>query len=151
MLTRRAAEVQSGAGLHGVCRCVTYGRAVPAQLVTIFWRDIPAQVNAQSGRTRQQAPLPRRFQRAIDRTARMSGITTANEYVKDWRRVSRPCGDDLAAMAAAEAARLDAAYPRGRLLALATNGGWERPTDPGDGHADDDPGSATTGESRDHS
>jgi Virulence factor len=96
-----------------------------AQLVTIYWRDIPAQVNAQSGRTRHQIPLRRRFQRAIDRAAMVAGITTADEYVREWRRVSRPCGSDLEAEATAEAARVDAEYPRDRLDALATNGGIE--------------------------
>ena len=28
-----------------------------SQLISIYWRDIPAQVNAQKGRKRAQAPL----------------------------------------------------------------------------------------------
>jgi hypothetical protein len=95
------------------------------QLVVIWWRDIPAQVNGQAGRTRHQVVLPRRFQRAIDRAAVVAGVTTAQDYVREWRREARPCGDDLAAEAAAEAARLDAAYDRDRLAALVAAGGRE--------------------------
>ena len=100
-----------------------------ARLVTIYWRDIPAQVNAQRGRTRHQAPLHRRFQRAIDRAAMVAGLTNAHDYVREWRREARPCGDDLGAEAEAEAARLDAAFPRVRLDRLAAAGGIETPTE----------------------
>lgn len=96
-----------------------------ARLVTIYWRDIPAQVNAQRGRTRHAALLHRRFQRAIDRAAMAAGLTNAHDYVREWRREARPCGDDLEAEATAEAARLDAAYPRERLQQLAAAGGVE--------------------------
>ena len=96
---------------------------MPAQLVTIYWRDIPTQVNAQRGRTRHPVPLPRRFLRAVDRAAMAAGLTNAHDYVREWRREARPCGDDLDAEARAEAARLDAAYPRERLQQLAAAGG----------------------------
>ena len=45
-----------------------------AQLVTIYWRDIPAQITAQQGRTREKALLDARFQHAIDRAAMIAGI-----------------------------------------------------------------------------
>ena len=102
-----------------------------AKLVTIYWRDIPAQVNAQAGRTRHAAPLHRRFQRAIDRAAMAAGLTDAHEYVKEWRREDRACSDDLEAEANAEAARLDALYPRERLNAVAASGGLDRGGHPG--------------------
>ena len=72
----------------------------------IYWRDIPAQVNAQRDRDRHQVLLPGQFQRAIDRAKRKAKIYTAQEDVAQWRRESRPCGDDLAEEATAEAARL---------------------------------------------
>lgn len=95
------------------------------QLVTIYWRDIPAQVNAQAGRRRHQQVLDRRFQLAIDRAAMVAGKKTAQEYVAEWRRESRPCSDDLEAEATAEAQRIEAAYPRERLNELVDNGGLE--------------------------
>ena len=95
------------------------------QLVVIYWRDIPAQVNAQAGRKRHQVLLDQRFQLAIDRAAMVADKKTAQEYIAEWRRDARPCGDDLEALATAEAARLDAEYPRERLNALVDTGGLE--------------------------
>jgi hypothetical protein len=102
---------------------------VAAQLVTIWWRDIPTQVNAQAGRTRYQALLPRRFQRAVDEAAMAAGLTHASDYVAEWRRTSEPLtgpasADALQAAADAVAARFDADYPKARLVALAANGGF---------------------------
>lgn len=102
------------------------------QLVTIFWRDIPAQVNAQAGRRRHQLVLDRRFQLAIDRAAMVAGKKTAQEYVAEWRRESRPCGDDLEAEAGAEHARLEAAFDRDRLNRLVDNGGIDPDRPPAD-------------------
>jgi hypothetical protein len=96
-----------------------------AKLVTIFWRDIPAQVNAQEGRIKHQLLLSARFQRATQRAAVVSQQKNAHDFVKHWRRTDRPCGDDLKAEAAAEAIRLEAAYPPDRLAALVEAGGVE--------------------------
>ncbi len=96
-----------------------------AKLVTIYWRDIPAQVNAQSGRVREQRILPRRFHRAIERATRRADITTSDDYVRQWRREAVPCGDDLLAAALAGAASAEERYPQERLWALAANLGWE--------------------------
>lgn len=100
------------------------------QLVTIWWRDIPTQVNAQWGRTRFQAVLPRRFQRAVDEAAMAAGLTQASDYVAEWRRTSEAysgptTGDALQAAADSVAARFDADYPKERLVELAGNGGYE--------------------------
>jgi Virulence factor len=103
-----------------------------AKLVTIFWRDIPAQVNAQEGRIKHQLLLSARFQRATQRAAVVSRQKNAHDFVKHWRRTDRPCGDDLKAEAAAEATRLEAAYPPERLAALVEAGGVE-PSPQGDG------------------
>ena len=94
-----------------------------AHLVTIFWRDIPAQVNAQSGRTRRQVVLDRRFQVAIDKAAMVAGLHDVHGYVQQWRRVARPCGDDLAMEAATAASVLESAYPRTRLQRIVLAGG----------------------------
>ncbi len=96
-----------------------------AKLVTIYWRDIPAQVNAQSGRVREKVILPGRFQEAIDKAIVAAELFTYHESVKHWCRTDRPCGDDLAAEAAAEAARVTLAYPASRLDELVANFGFE--------------------------
>ena len=95
------------------------------EIVVIWWRDIPCQVNAQLGRERQQVLLGDKFQRAVDRAKRKAGITTAHEDVSQWRRVSRPCSDDLAVEAAAEAKALAKLYTIDRLGKLAFRGGFE--------------------------
>jgi len=105
------------------------------EIVTIYWRDIPAQVNAQRGRERQQIVLPEKFERAIDRAKRKAKIVTAHEDVAQWRRVSRPCGEDLAAEAAAAAAALIADYSSERLGKLGYAGGF---ADAGGGRAEND-------------
>jgi hypothetical protein len=112
------------------------------ELVVISWRDIPAQVNARSGADKHQVVLARRFQRAIDDAAMVAGKKTANEYVGEWRRtaVALPTGaGEVAAAAAAEASRLDDAFPKERLQRFVANGGWDpdgpdsAPIDPANG------------------
>ncbi len=98
---------------------------MPAHLVTIFWRDIPSQVNGQIGRTRVAAPLDDRFQVAIDKAAMVADITDSDAYIAEWRRSARPCSDDLAAEATAEAERIDTEYTPARIKHLVANGGFE--------------------------
>ncbi|MGH9135164.1 MAG: virulence factor [Ilumatobacteraceae bacterium] len=92
----------------------------------IYWRDIPAQVNAQLGRERHQVLLSDKFQRAVDRAKRKARIVTSHEDVAQWRRESQPCDGDPAAAAEALAGRLEKDYTRERLGKLAFAGGWER-------------------------
>ena len=96
-----------------------------ARLVTIYWRDIPAQVTAQRGRFREKALLDARFQDAIDRSAVVAGMTDTDSYLAEWRRVAAGCNGDMAAIVAAEVARLEDAYPEDRLERLVRAGGVE--------------------------
>ena len=95
------------------------------ELVVIYWRDIPAQVNAQLGRERHQVLLSDKFQRAVDRAKRKAHIYTAHEDIAQWRRESQPCEGDLATAAEALAGLLEKAYTRDRLGLLAFAGGFE--------------------------
>jgi hypothetical protein len=95
------------------------------ELVVIYWRDIPAQVNAQFGRERHQVLLSDKFQRAVDRAKRKAHIYTAHEDIAQWRRESQPCEGDLARAAVALAARIETEFTRDRLGLLAFAGGWE--------------------------
>lgn len=99
------------------------------QIVTIYWRDIPAQVNGQSGRDRHQVALSGKFQRAIDRAKRKAKIYTAEEDIAQWRRESTPCDGDIAAAAEAEASRLETTSTREFLGRLAYAGGFEADID----------------------
>ncbi len=94
-----------------------------AQLTVIWWRDIPAQIVAKQGRVSHKIVLHRRFQVAIDRAAMKSGKKAFNDYIEEWRREGRPCGDDLEAEAMAEVARLEAHYTKELLASLAAAGG----------------------------
>ena len=96
-----------------------------ATLTLISWRDIPAQVTAREGRRTAKAMLPLRFQMAIDKAATKAGKKDMDEYLAEWRRTERPCGEDLDAEVAAEVARIEADYPRARLAALTANRGLE--------------------------
>ena len=94
-----------------------------AALAVIWWRDIPAQVIAKDRRQSHKIVLHPRFQVAIDKAAVKAGLKQFDLYIEQWRRVARPCGDDLKAEAEAEVARLEAAFPRGVLNAYIAAGG----------------------------
>jgi Virulence factor len=103
-----------------------------AQLVVISWRDIPAQVNAQKGRERQQVILGAKFQRAIDRAKRKARIYTAHEDITQWKRETRPCTDDLAGESLRLAAEIEEKYTKEHLGKLGFLGGWEPENKPAD-------------------
>ena len=102
-----------------------------AQMITLYWRDIPAQVIAERGRgrKREQAKieLHRRFAIAIDAAAMRDGADSTDDYLAEWRR-GEPveCGEDLEAEAADRAAALEAEYPAARVKSLVDNG-WREP------------------------
>jgi cvfA/B/C family virulence factor len=102
-------------------------------LTVIWWRDIPAQVVAKDGRRASKIVLHPRFQVAIDRAAVKAGRRSMDEYIAEWHKVQRPCGDDLEAEATAEVARLEATYTRRVLDHLVTTGGAEDPDAPATG------------------
>jgi hypothetical protein len=82
-----------------------------ASLIIISWRDIPAQVIVKRGREAAKVQLSQRFQEAVDRAAMRAGKGSSDAYLADWQRSApKPCGDDLKSEAAAEAARLEAAF-----------------------------------------
>jgi hypothetical protein len=95
-----------------------------AELVIVFWRDIPAQIIVKAGRRTAKRQLHERFQEAIDRAAMRAGLRDTDAYLGEWRRVvAGDCSEDLDAEADAAAARVDADYPQERLRALVANGG----------------------------
>lgn len=94
-----------------------------SEITVIRWRDIPAQVVAKRGREAAKRELSPRFQVAIDRAAMYAGLFGTDEYLSEWARDSRPCGDDLESEAANEAARLEAEFNAEVLNEVAGNGG----------------------------
>ena len=101
-------------------------------LVTIYWRDIPAQVTATDvdGGT-EKVLLDDRFQVAIDRAATVAGLTETQAYVNEWRRETEPVDGDPVEAARTVAQQIDITYPRDRIDALIANGGLD-PANPGD-------------------
>jgi hypothetical protein len=94
-----------------------------AELTVIWWRAIPAQVVAREGRTTARVQLTSRFQEAIDMAATRVGLIGTDDYLNEWHRETRPCGDALDDEAAAEAERLERAYPDSTLDTLVRSGG----------------------------
>lgn len=99
------------------------------RLITISWRDIPAQVTARNGRKKMSVQLSERFQRAIDKAATRAGKRTTNEYLGEWRRTETPCGADLAAAADEAAAELESRFTNKVLLQYVDNDGFRPDAD----------------------
>jgi hypothetical protein len=90
-----------------------------ASLTIISWRDIPAQVIVKRGRETAKIQLSARFQEAVDRAAMRAGKGSSDAYLADWKRSEpRPCGEDIQAEAAAEAARIEARFSDENLETL---------------------------------
>lgn len=96
-----------------------------ADVVIVYWRDIPAQVIVGKGRRGEKRILPERFEQAIDRAAMKVGAEGTDAYLAEWRKAEpyKVDGAD-AAVADAEVARIDAEYDRERIKALIANDGW---------------------------
>ncbi len=95
-----------------------------AELVVLYWRDIPAQVIAKAGREQARRELSPRFLAAIDSAAMQAGLIGNDAYLEAWRRgTAEPCGDDLEAEVEAAVERLEAAFDKKRLAALVKSGG----------------------------
>ncbi|MCO6050087.1 virulence factor [Mesorhizobium sp. RP14(2022)] len=97
-----------------------------ADLVVVYWRDIPAQVIVRKGRQNAKRELPLRFTEAIDMAAMRSGAGDTDAYLAEWRKAEPiSVGDDLEQEAEKALTDIDAAYSRERLVALAKAGGRE--------------------------
>lgn len=98
------------------------------EVTIVYWRDIPAQVIVGRGRAGAKAPLPERFEQAIDRCAMKIGARDSDAYMAEWRKAAPyPVEGDAQQVANAEAARLDAAYDDARIRDLIANNGWAGP------------------------
>ena len=97
-----------------------------AQLTIVYWRDIPAQVIAKTGRQAAKRQLSERFETAIDRAAMKAKLRDTDSYLGEWRRAAPvTCSEDLEAEAEAAAERLERDYPEDRLARLVAAGGLD--------------------------
>jgi Virulence factor len=96
-------------------------------LTVIWWRGIPAQVIAKDRRRASKVVLHPRFQVAIDKAAEKAGRKSMDDYIAEWHKEQRDCGDDLEGAANDEANRLEKEYTKDRLAALVAAGGEAAP------------------------
>src|SRR3954469_12135597 len=59
-----------------------------AQLIVVYWRDIPAQVIVKKGRDAAKVQLNERFEKAIDRAAMKANLRDTDSYLSEWRRAA---------------------------------------------------------------
>ena len=96
-----------------------------ADVVIVYWRDIPAQVIVGKGRKASKIQLPERFEQAIDRAAMKIGAEDTDSYLAEWRKAESYSVDgepDL--IAKSEATRIDAEYTKQKIKELIDNDGW---------------------------
>lgn len=94
-----------------------------AKLITVYWRDIPAQVIAKRGRESVKKVLPPRFAKAIDKAAMRAGRGSSDLYLSDWRRDIRSCDGDMEQAVNDTVARLEDQFPPPVLNAAVQAGG----------------------------
>ena len=94
-------------------------------LITIYWRDIPAQVMAKQGRQRVRHKLSHRFQVAIDRAAMRAKKIDTDAYLDDWRRVSVKQQGEMDKLVEERAQKLEAEFDDARLEVIIKNKGLE--------------------------
>lgn len=96
------------------------------EVTIVYWRDIPAQVIVGKGRKGAKAPLPERFEQAIDRAAMKIGADDSDAYLAEWRKAAPfSVEGDPAEIAAAQAAQIDQTYDKDKIKQLIANDGWE--------------------------
>lgn len=94
-----------------------------AKLITVYWRDIPAQVIGKKGRSTVKKVLHPRFARAIDRAAMRAGRGSSDEYLADWRRETRPCEGEMESAVSEEVEKLESRFPPDVLDTVVRAGG----------------------------
>jgi hypothetical protein len=98
-----------------------------AEVTVVYWRDIPAQVIVGKGRRGSKVQLTERFEQAIDRCAMKVGARDTDSYLAEWRKaVVGEVEGEPDAIAAAEAARLEAEFDAARLKTLIETDGWAK-------------------------
>lgn len=95
-----------------------------ADLIIVYWRDIPAQVIVKKGRQAAKRELPLRFTEAIDMCAMRVGARDTDAYLAEWRRADPvTVSDDLENEADRAFAAIDSEFSQERLVALVKSDG----------------------------
>jgi hypothetical protein len=96
-----------------------------AQLIVVYWRDIPAQVIVKKGRDAAKVQLNERFEKAIDRAAMKANLRDTDSYLGEWRR-AKPVDvsdENMQATADQKAKDLEAEFDDEKLKTLVDAGG----------------------------
>ena len=92
----------------------------------VYWRDIPAQVKARTGRIRASQPLSNRFQEAIDDAAMRAGLSQSDAYLAEWRTSEAEEREgEPTIVAASVAEEIEKGYSDERLNDIVVNRGAE--------------------------
>jgi hypothetical protein len=94
-----------------------------AKLISIYWRDIPAQVIGRQARKKVKKELEPRFHEAIDRAAMRAGRGSSDAYLADWRRVTERVSGDIEILVAEKVRVLEQEFPAGFLEKVVKAGG----------------------------
>ncbi len=94
-----------------------------AKLISIYWRDIPAQVVGRVGRQNFKKELEPRFAQAIDRAAMRAGRGSSDAYLADWRRETEMVSGDIEALVTARVAELESQFSEEYLEKVVKAGG----------------------------
>ena len=94
-----------------------------AKLISIYWRDIPAQVVGREGRSNFKKELEPRFAKAIDRAAMRAGRGSSDAYLADWRRETEIVSGDIEALVAERVAKLESEFNEEYLESVVKAGG----------------------------
>ncbi|MEO1467577.1 MAG: virulence factor [Pseudomonadota bacterium] len=96
-----------------------------AQVIIVYWRDIPAQVIVKAGRKTARRQLPERFEQAIDRCAMKVGARDTDAYLAEWRKADPvEMAGEIEEIAEAEAVRLDTEYDAETIRQIIDRQGW---------------------------
>jgi hypothetical protein len=100
---------------------------IMAEVTIVYWRDIPAQVIVGKGRRAAKVQLTERFEQAIDRCAMKIGARDTDAYLAEWRKAQvAEVEGEPDAIAAAQAARLEAEFDTAALKRLIDADGWAK-------------------------
>ena len=97
-----------------------------AQMIIVWWKDIPAQVIVKAGRREQyKYILNERFEKGIDRAAMRGREIDTDAYLAGFRKAEpiEVDGEDLQEIANAKGRELEAEYSEEKLEALIKNSG----------------------------
>jgi hypothetical protein len=97
-----------------------------AKLISIYWRDIPAQVVGREGRKNVKQQLAPRFAKAIDRAAMRAGRGSSDAYLADWRRETEIVDGDIEVLVAERVALLESRFGDEYLESVVKAGGVEK-------------------------